>query len=105
MNSAIPVCWSNWLAKGINDEPESGGGLMIGAIQLSIMMGGALGGLLLDHISVAATFMGGSVLLIFASLAVGTGRRIQPSRSIHHPTRSGLGELYGEPELCCDSAD
>jgi predicted MFS family arabinose efflux permease len=105
VNSAIPVCWSNWLAKGINDEPESGGGLMVGAIQLSIMLGGALGGLLLDHISVSATFIGGSVLLIFASLVVGMGRRIQPSRSIHHPTRSGLGELCGEPGLCCDSAD
>jgi len=43
VNSAIPFCWSNWLAKGINDEPESGGGLMVGAIQLSIMLGGALG--------------------------------------------------------------
>lgn len=105
VNSAIPVCWSNWLAKGIQDEPESGGGLMVGAIQLSIMLGGALGGLLLDHISVAATLIGGSVLLIFASLVVGTGRRIQPSPSIHHPTRSGRGEQYGEPELCCDSAD
>jgi len=78
---------------------------MVGAIQHSIMLGGALGGLLLDHISVAATFIGVSVLLIFASLVVGTGRRIQPSPSIHHPTRSGLGELYGESELCCDSAD
>lgn len=105
VNSAIPVCWSNWLAKGINDEPESGGGLMVGAIQLSIMLGGALGGLLLDHISVAATFIGGSVLLIFASLVVGSGRRIQPSPSIHRPTHPGLAELYGEPELCCDSAD
>src|SRR5947207_8636153 len=104
LNSAIPVAWSTWLAKGIRDEPESGGGLMVGAIQLSIMLGGALGGLLLDHISVAATFIGGSVLLIFASLVVGTGRRIQPSPSVHHSTRSGLGELY-EPELCCDSAD
>jgi len=32
INSAIPVCWSTWLSKGISDEPESGGGLMVGAI-------------------------------------------------------------------------
>jgi predicted MFS family arabinose efflux permease len=25
-NSAIPVCWSTWLTKGISDEPESGAG-------------------------------------------------------------------------------
>lgn len=24
LNSAIPVCWSTWLSKGIRDEPESG---------------------------------------------------------------------------------
>ena len=77
MNSAIPVCWSNWLAKGISDEPESGGGLMVGAIQLSIMLGGAFGGLLLDHISVAATFIGGTALLLMASLIIGSGERIQ----------------------------
>ena len=76
LNSAIPVAWSTWLAKGIRDEPESGGGLMVAAIQLSIMLGAAFGGLLLDHISVAATFIGGTVLLVLASLIVGDGNRI-----------------------------
>ena len=76
LNSAIPVAWSTWLAKGIRDEPESGGGLMVAAIQLSIMLGAALGGLLLDHISVAATFIGGTVILVLASLIVGDGNRI-----------------------------
>jgi predicted MFS family arabinose efflux permease len=36
LNSAIPVSWSTWLTKGISDEPESGGGLIVAAIQLSI---------------------------------------------------------------------
>jgi predicted MFS family arabinose efflux permease len=78
LNSAIPVCWSTWLSKGVNDEPESGGGLLVGAIQLSIMLGGALGGFLLDHISVAATFIGGTVLLVLASFTIGRGHRIRP---------------------------
>jgi predicted MFS family arabinose efflux permease len=69
LNSAIPVAWSTWLTKGIGDEPESGGGLMVAAIQLSIMSGGALGGYLLDYISVGATFIGGT-LLLFAGAAV-----------------------------------
>jgi len=77
LNSAIPVCWSTWLSRGISDEPESGGGLMVGAIQLAIMMDGGFGGLLLDHISIAATFIGGAVLLILASLTIGKGQRIQ----------------------------
>jgi predicted MFS family arabinose efflux permease len=77
LNSAIPVAWSTWLSKGISDEPESGGGLLVAAIQLSIMLGGALGGLLLDHISIAATLLGGTTLLILASLVVGNGDRLK----------------------------
>jgi predicted MFS family arabinose efflux permease len=78
LNSAIPVAWSTWLTKGINDEPESGGGLLVAAIQLSIMLGGALGGYLLDHFSVGATFIGGALLLFAAVAVVGNGKRIRP---------------------------
>jgi len=78
INSAIPVCWSTWLAKGISDEPESGGGLIVGAIQLSIMSGGALGGYLLDRTSITGTFVGGVVLLLASALIVGNGRKLAP---------------------------
>jgi len=80
LNSAIPVCWSTWLAQGISDEPESGGGLMVAAIQLSIMLGAAFGGVLLDHLSIAATMIGGAALLLLASMTVGNGDRIKPHR-------------------------
>ena len=73
LNSAIPVTWSNWLARGISDEPEAGGGLMVAAIQLAIMLGAAFGGFLLDHVSITATFTGGAVLLVLASLTVKAG--------------------------------
>lgn len=78
LNSAIPVCWSTWLSKGIADQPDSGGGLMVAAIQLAIMLGGAFGGLLLDRVSITATMVGGAALLIVASLSVGNGRRMAP---------------------------
>lgn len=78
VNSAIPVCWSTWLTKGIRDEPESGGGLMVAAIQLSILLGAAFGGVLLDRVSIAATLIGGAVLLVLASLIIGNGDRIKP---------------------------
>lgn len=78
VNSAIPVCWSTWLSIGVNDEPESGGGLMVGAIQLSIMSGAALGGLLLDHLSISGTFIGGSLLLLLSACVVGSGKRLRP---------------------------
>lgn len=76
LNSAIPVAWSAWLTKGVADEPESGGGLMVGVIQLSIMTGASLGGFLLDRLSIAATLIAGSGLLIFASVTVGNGARL-----------------------------
>ncbi len=77
--SAIPVCWSTWLAKEVSDEPETGGGLMVAAIQMAIMIGGAFGGSLLDHVSVAAPLIGGSALLILAALVVGNGERLTQS--------------------------
>lgn len=80
VNSALPVAWFSWLTTGVKDEPEAAGGLMVAAIQLAIMAGAAFGGLLLDHFSVAATFLGGAALLLLASVAVGQGRlRAQPA--------------------------
>jgi predicted MFS family arabinose efflux permease len=78
LNSAIPVAWVNWLARSVKDEPEAGGGLLVAGIQLAIMGGATFGGLLLDHFSIAATFLGGTGLLVLASLAVGSGRRLRP---------------------------
>ncbi|MDN0085233.1 MFS transporter [Crenobacter sp. SG2305] len=78
INSAIPVAWSTWLAKGIRDEPESGGGLMVAAIQLSIMLGAELGGVLLDHVSIVAPLFGGTALLVLAVLIIGNGSRLKP---------------------------
>lgn len=86
LNSAIPVAWSTWLSKDIADEPESGGGLLVGAIQLAIMLGAALGGLLLDHFSIVATLIGGTGLLVLASLIVGNGNRLKP------PTDAGASK-------------
>lgn len=81
LNSAIPVCWAAWLAKGISDEPESGGGLQVGAIQLSIMLGATFGGMVLDHVSIAAAFIGGTSFLVLASLIIGDGSRLQPDNA------------------------
>ncbi len=78
INSAIPVGWSTWLSRIVSDEPESGGGLLVGSIQLAIMCGGALGGILLDHTSIIGTFIGGSVLLLLSALVVGNGHRLRP---------------------------
>ncbi|MGH8327871.1 MAG: hypothetical protein ACRET2_14050, partial [Steroidobacteraceae bacterium] len=67
LTSAIWVARPAWLRKGIVDEPGIGGGPMVGSIQLSIMIGAAFGGPLLDHLSVAETLIGGTMLLIAAT--------------------------------------
>jgi predicted MFS family arabinose efflux permease len=77
LNAAIPVAWSTWLSKGIADSPESGGGLLVAAIQLAIMLGAALGGLLLDHLSIMATLIGGAAMLALSALIVGDGGRLK----------------------------
>ncbi|HEX8403377.1 MAG TPA: MFS transporter [Duganella sp.] len=77
LNSAIPVAWSTWLSKGVADEPESGGGLLVAAIQLAIMLGAALGGVLLDHLSIMATLIGGAVMLALSAVIVGNGGRLK----------------------------
>jgi predicted MFS family arabinose efflux permease len=82
INAAIPVGWSAWIADGIRDAPESGGGLMVAAIQLAIMLGAALGGILLDLISVEATFVASALLLITATLIIGNGTRLRPTSLI-----------------------
>lgn len=55
---------------------------MVAAIQLAIMLGAAFGGLLLDLISVEATFIASALLLITATLLVGNGKRLRPVSSI-----------------------
>lgn len=92
LNSAIPVAWFNWLAQAVSDEPEGGGGLMVAAIQLAIMLGASFGGLLLDHFSIAATLTGGTGLLVLGALVVGYGHRLQPLRRGSAPRR--------EPAFC-----
>jgi predicted MFS family arabinose efflux permease len=78
LNAAMPVAWSTWLAHAMGDDPDSGGGLMVAAIQLAIMSGAALGGFLLDHASLTATWIGGVALLVLGAFAAGTGRRLAP---------------------------
>ena len=51
---------------------------MVAAIQLAIMLGAAFGGLLLDLLSVEATFVASALLFITATLIIGNGRRLSP---------------------------
>lgn len=69
-NAAIFVVWSTWLTQAVPDNPESGAGLMVATIQVSVMLGAGAGGLLLDQLSITATFIGGCVQLVTAALLI-----------------------------------
>ena len=59
-----------------SDAPEAAGSLIVAAIQAAILVGAALGGTLLDHIGIGATFIGSAVLSGIAFLLVGSGQRL-----------------------------
>jgi predicted MFS family arabinose efflux permease len=76
MNTAISVIWMTWMSQNVDDAPEAAGSLMVAAIQTSILLGAIVGGLLLDGLSIQATFIGSVVLAGTAVLLVGNGRRL-----------------------------
>ncbi|MFQ8432324.1 MFS transporter [Amaricoccus sp. W119] len=76
MNTAMSVIWMAWMSRNVDDAPEAGGSLMVAAIQSSILLGAVIGGLLLDAISVEATFLGSAALAAVAVAIAGNGRRL-----------------------------
>lgn len=65
--TAAPVGWGTWLAHNLRDEAELGGGLQVAVIQLAIMSGAAIGGLVFDAFGWAAEFAIAASLLLAAS--------------------------------------
>jgi predicted MFS family arabinose efflux permease len=78
--TSAPVGWRTWLALGLGDEAEAGGGLQVAVIQLAIMAGAAGGGLILDAQGWRATFTLAAVLLLASALMAGLAA-LEGSRS------------------------
>ena len=57
------------------DEAESGGGILVAAIQAAMMLGAAAGGLLFNASGAPATFIGSGVALLAAVLIIATALR------------------------------
>jgi predicted MFS family arabinose efflux permease len=78
----VPVAWTTWVTRSVPDEAESGGGLLVAAVQVAIAMGAGAGGILVSLGGVASVFMvGGAVLVVaapFIALAVKPVTRAQP---------------------------
>lgn len=83
IGTAVPVAWWTWLARSLPDDAESGGGLMVAVIQLSITLGAAGGGMLFDAGGYRATFVASAALLGAAAIAAviaGRGLRGEPQQ-------------------------
>lgn len=76
MNTAMSVIWMTWMSQNAADAPEAAGSLMVAAIQASILLGAVVGGLLLDSLTIAATFIGSVVLAGLAIGQIGNGQRL-----------------------------
>ena len=68
----IPVAWSTWLARAVPDETESGGGLIVAAVQVAITIGAAGGGAIFALSGVVGVFVTAGVLLLATAAVVFT---------------------------------
>jgi len=76
MNTAMSVIWMTWMSQNADDAPEAAGGLMVAAVQASILLGAVIGGLLLDHLSISAVLIASVALAAMAVLIVRDGHAL-----------------------------
>jgi len=76
MNTAMSVIWMTWMSQNAGDAPEAAGSLMVAAIQASILLGAVVGGLLLDGMTIFATFIESVVLAGIGIALIGNGQRL-----------------------------
>jgi predicted MFS family arabinose efflux permease len=68
LGTSAPVAWWMWLSKTMPHEAEAGGGLMVAIVQLAIMLGAIVGGLLFDAWGYRGPFGFAAAVLIGAAL-------------------------------------
>ena len=68
VGTAAPVGWWTWLSRMLPQDAEAGGGLLVAVVQLAIMIGAILGGVLFDMSGYQATFGMSAALLVLAAV-------------------------------------
>jgi predicted MFS family arabinose efflux permease len=66
----IPVGWSTWITRTLADKAEMIGGLSVAAIQLSIGLAAAMGGLIFDNVGMYGIFSVSSIIMLSAALLI-----------------------------------
>ncbi|MDE8602451.1 MFS transporter [Marinomonas sp. RSW2] len=74
----VPVAWSTWITRSVPDEAESGGGLLVAAIQIGIAAGAAAGGFVFDVSGALGVFTISALILLASAFIVTLGLRISP---------------------------
>lgn len=72
---AVPVAWSTWITRTVPDEAESGGGLIVAAVQFAITLGAAAGGVIFDASGAKGVFAASALVLAAAVLLISLGLR------------------------------
>ena len=65
---AVPVGWSTWLTHTIPDRAESGGGILVAAIQGSMLAGAVLGGVVIDSFGITGPLLVSAVILLASAV-------------------------------------
>ncbi|MBP2171034.1 putative MFS family arabinose efflux permease [Erwinia toletana] len=76
---AVPVGWSTWLTRTMPDDAESGGGLMVAAVQLAIAVGAAAGGAIFNLGGARGVFIGSALALLIATVTIYIALRPKPA--------------------------
>ena len=75
VGTAAPVGWWTWLANTLPRDAEAGGGLMVAVVQLAIMIGATVGGMLFDAGGHRASFSLSAGLLVVAAVLAALAAR------------------------------
>ncbi|AUM09814.1 MFS transporter [Escherichia coli] len=74
--TAAPTGWWTWIARALPEDAETGGGLMVAVIQLSIALGSTAGGLVFDSLGWRSAFgLSGLLLLGAVAMTYATSRQ------------------------------
>ncbi|RBL80317.1 MFS transporter [Streptomyces cavourensis] len=72
----VPVAWSNWVARAVQDQAETAGGMVVACVQSSIAAGAALGGMVFGFGGVIGVFVTAGGVMILAALFIALRVRV-----------------------------
>lgn len=81
----IPVGWSTWIARTLADRAELAGGISVAAIQFSIGLAAAAGGMIFDTTGVNGLFVAAVGILLAAALFTWRSFALYATETGHRP--------------------